>query len=673
MNTVDKMRIPGCRHRRSVFPLLGGLLCIVMVLGGTIPGRAGAEEGRAGAAGDIPVVSPENIPGLIDTYEQYLQSWRKAHSDQLNEQGDSYALAELKLVKARLLRENYWAGEERDQQVQECLKDARQLILALREGEPPNLKKHGQLERAYLAANDGSAQPYQLYVPESYDGTESYGVLVYLHGYSPDLNRENWGRYMYPDVLDKYARRTDSIVLMPFARSNTDFQGCGEDDVMRAIEEVEDDYNIDPDRVILSGYSMGGMGVWTIGAHYPQRFAALLAMSSRADFYYWKDIEPGDIPPFKQKMAEQEFGINLLPNYAHLPIYMIHGTEDFGIPVEQSRRMKAKLKDMGRDLRYVELEGKGHSFFYRQLEPMTRLARWLRSQKRETSPRRVTFRTYTLSYPRAYWVKIRAIENWAKAAEIECVVEEGGKQITLTTNNVCSLVIDPPDEYISNVRNVTVVWNGEAATARRRGGKLVLERGEKERKKKELYKTPELCGPVREVFSGPFVMVYGAEKGGSQALAHQTATDWERFAKGEPTMLGADEVDKKTIKNNNLILFGTPSSNRLVGEVVDDLPVRFTSGTVQLAGHSYDLDEHGLWLIYPNPLNQERYVVLNAGVPWGKELPENHKYDMIPDFMVYTGEKTADGTECNKYRAAGFFNQYWELSPESTWFSDHPK
>jgi len=251
------------------------------------------------------------------------------HPEILRRHPDLYALALLQVEKAELALQNDWLRPYGDDRARAFLEKAEQLITPLLAGREPALPRTGRIELAYLAPNDRSAQPYQLYVPPSYDGSTAFGLLVYLHGYSPSLNKENWVDYMYADVLEDYCRQAGYILLMPFARGNTDFQGAGEDDVMLAIERTMRRYRIDPDRVVLSGYSMGGMGVWTIGGHYPDRFAALLAMSGRGDFYLWKGIRPEELPWFRRKLIEQEFGANLLPNYRHLPVFLMHGIGAF--------------------------------------------------------------------------------------------------------------------------------------------------------------------------------------------------------------------------------------------------------------------------------------------------------------------------------------------------------
>ena len=586
---------------------------------------------------------------------------------------DLYALVLLKLEQARLAYETYWPGAYRDGRVGTYLDEAEHMVQAILGGANPVLQTRGRIERAYLASNDGSTQPYLLYVPESYDGLKDYGLLVYLHGYSPNLNKENWVRYMYADVLDQYAEQTDSILLMPFARSNTDFQGVGEDDVMLMINRVMRDYRIAPDRVVLSGYSMGGMGAWTIGGHYPDRFAGLMAMSGRGDFYLWKGLKREGLPGFKRKLAEQEFGANLLPNYLHLPLFLVHGNQDWGIPVEQSRRMHDLLKALGMDVRYVELEGEDHFFFYQQTQCLPDLLEWLRARKRVSSPRRIAFRTYSLKYNCAYWVEILGIDDWGRAAEVTCDLSEDGGALAVNSDNVTGLRLALPRELVKDPAVLRITWNGRPAPASSdKAGLLML--GNRGPGEGAVVKTPAPCGPIREAFAGPFVMAYGGKAGGlTHERALRAAADWEEFAKGVPRLIPASEVTDELMAGCNLILFGSPEDNPLIGKLMPHLPVKIEGGFYQVGTRRYDAGRFGLWVIHPNPLAPGRYVAINSGPAWGRELAENHKYDFIPDFIVYADEKSEDGTECNKYVCAGFFDQRWQLSKKSTWYSEQPR
>ena len=601
-----------------------------------------------------------------------LRKAREREQEFLEAKPGLYALAALEVEKAKLCLKNWWPGAYRDKAVSAALDGAEGLLEALLNGADPGLAKHGRLERAYIAPNDGSPQPYVLYVPKSYDGAKPFGLLVYLHGYAPDLDKENWVSGMYAQVLEDYARRCECIMLMPFARSNTDFQGVGEDDVMCTTDKVMGQYNIDPERVIMSGYSMGGMGAWTIAAHYPHRFAAVLAISSRSDFYMWKRIEPEEVPGFKRKLITQEFGAEMLANYRHLPAFLVHGSDDWGISVHQSRTMYSRLRDKDYDPRYMELADKGHLFFYSEDGAREELVEWLRARRLVSAPRTIRYRTTSLKYGRAYWVEILAIGDWGRPADLTCELSEDGASLNLTTDNVLRLRIAPPAELVGDPAALAIQWNGaRAAFVVDKMGRLVL--GERP-PAGALEKTAALCGPVREAFAGPFTMVYGGPAGGiTHRRALRAADDWKRFAKGVPAIVAAADVTDEMLKGRNLILFGTPADNPWIARIAPALPIKIEDGTYRVGGKSYDSTKFGLWLIYPNLWARGHCVVINSGPVWGSRLPENHKLDFIPDFIVYSSEKSQDGTECNRFVCAGFFDQYWRLSPQSTWYSEQPR
>ena len=95
------------------------------------------------------------------------------------------------------------------------------------------------------------------------------------------------------------------------------------------------DEPVDPDRVFLTGLSMGGYGTWDLAARMPDRFAAILPICGGGD-------------------------IATATRIARLPIWCFHGDADDAVPVERSRQMIAAVKAAGGKPRYSELPGVGH-------------------------------------------------------------------------------------------------------------------------------------------------------------------------------------------------------------------------------------------------------------------------------------------------------------------------
>ena len=90
------------------------------------------------------------------------------------------------------------------------------------------------------------------------------------------------------------------------------------------------------------------------------------------------------------------------------------------------------------------------------------------------------------------------------------------------------------------------------------------------------------------------------------------------------------------IRDNNLILWGDPGSNRVLARIADKLPIRWTSAGIMVGKETFPAATHALIAIYPNPLNPSRYVVLNSG-PTQREfdyLNNARQVPKLPDYAV---------------------------------------
>ena len=73
-------------------------------------------------------------------------------------------------------------------------------------------------------------------------------------------------------------------MLTPYGRGEVaGYNGLAEQDVLRAMDDVKRAYNVDEDRVYLTGLSMGGGGTWHLGLRYPDLFAAIAPVCAVGD------------------------------------------------------------------------------------------------------------------------------------------------------------------------------------------------------------------------------------------------------------------------------------------------------------------------------------------------------------------------------------------------------
>ena len=112
------------------------------------------------------------------------------------------------------------------------------------------------------------------------------------------------------------------------------------------------------------------------------------------------------------------------------------------------------------------------------------------------------------------------------------------------------------------------------------------------------------------------------------------------------------ELEPALAARHNLFVFGEPETSPLAAWILRDGQVRVAPDRFLIAGRELPRQEHGLWFTGRNPFNTNRTAVVQAGLAWGTWTSDNHRYDRIPDVIVYTN--AADRWGYNVAVAAGF-------------------
>jgi acetyl esterase/lipase len=536
--------------------------------------------------------------------------------------------------------------------------------------------KHTEL--AYITSNDHTVQPYYLYLPSTFDASRKWPLLVFLHGFVPSISvNDPW--LLSADAF-AVAERNGFVLLTVYGRRNTDFQGVGELDVEEAIREVSELYPIDPDRVHLTGVSMGAAGCYYIGLRRPGRFASYTAMDGQTDMHAWWPLilrnwpaNRDDIPPFRRWLLEWDNPVDLVMNARNQRYFILHGERDPLVSVNQSRTLVQLAKGQGIDLTYYEVPGAGH-YIYWEPAIFEKAWSWQKPFAREPSPRRVTYKTFSLEYDRAFWCRLGDFQRWGVPAVVDGEISADGGTLTAKTENVRLLVLDPTQAPLKVGDGLQATINGvKRPVTRNPAGELeiVCADGAVPAAAWPPRKQHGMTGPVEEVFDTPFVVVTGSagDEAENQRLATQVekwADDWDRFADGRPPVLLDSQVTEALIQSRSLILFGTPATNRILARLQDRLPIKIGAQRYEVAGKVYEGASLGLVMCYPNPLNPKRYVVIYSGEIYGEKCGNNHKHDFLPDFIVFnTRQFNYDDT--NQHEVAGFFDMSWGFAPELTW------
>jgi predicted peptidase len=225
----------------------------------------------------------------------------------------------------------------------------------------------------------GHSYPYSIYVPQSYAPSKRWPVVLFLHGSgergSDGLRSTQIGAAA---AIRANPERVPAIVVFPQAPLETRWLGEPADAAMAALHAAMKEFRGDPDRVYLTGLSMGGYGTYHLALAHPATFAALVVVC-------------GGLLPHATTTAVQQSPLTMAaPDpyafTAHairkFPIWICHGDADPVIPVDESRRMVALLRAEGADVHYNEYAGVGHNAWDRAYGD-AEMWRWLFAQRRK--------------------------------------------------------------------------------------------------------------------------------------------------------------------------------------------------------------------------------------------------------------------------------------------------
>ena len=576
--------------------------------------------------------------------------------------------------------------------VHELLEESRQHLAVESAGKDPWAGKTGYIERAYVSRVDESAQPYFVLVPSAAEkalaepqGKARFPLVVFLHGYVPTYYKNHWWT-PFGDFNASF-EKFGAFLAIPFGRSNSDFAGVGEVDVLDVVALMKRLYPIDEDRVYLYGYSMGGLGAYTIGAHYPDLWAGGIILAGWADsplLMGTRGIET--LHPFKQFLIRMIQPIDLCENFGNMPLRLFHGDADQIVPLEQARKMEKRLQDFGCDAKMTVLKGNHWS----GLEVMSDEGplQWLLQQKRNMQPAQARLKNYSLSFGKNRDVRVLHVTGtlepfylaWEFEGKTVSVRQMSGPLGTFSAYRKGQEKLQLPD----GVKGFEAFYPYNTGD----GFPSCVALPDWDRVKFEegwcpYWKNPARCGPVKEVTCGPFIIVYGTS-GGAEATARlkkqaeDFCEEWYAFAKGRPAVKADKDVTPEEIKAKNLWLFGEEQENALhaAAAKTGKLPIQAKDGQVKIGGKTASLKGRGLLYIYPSPLEgagSSSSVVVAAGISYGAHLPTNHKYDLIPDLILFEDRADSDGTGTNAPLVAGFFDGKWQLKPETMWWFEERK
>jgi hypothetical protein len=567
------------------------------------------------------------------------------------------------IAKAKTLLQH---GEER----------ARQLA----EGHAPWATATGLIVRGYISKIDKSVQPYGLVAPPSYspNAPHRWRLDAWFHGRNETLSEVNFlsDRERNPGEFTP----RDTIVLHLYGRFCNASQLAGEVDFFEALDAVKRQYNIDENRILVRGFSMGGASAWQIGTHSAGRWAAVApgaGFSESAQFLKLILTGSGAPPWWEQKLFHYADATDYAVNLVNTATVAYNG--DIDGQKQAADMMERAMAEEGLRLTRVVGPQTGHRYHPDSKVEIDRILDAVADLGRDPYPRKVRFTTWTLAHNEMKWVTIDSLgKHWERARLDAEIVGDSG--VNVATSNVAAFTLDmgPGGCPLDLARKPVVTIDGQKVTAptpmsdrawtahfRQVGSSWTLAESASG---PGLQKRHGLQGPVDDAFLDSFVFVSPTGQPIAPGVAKwveseqkRAIAEWRRQFRGDAQVRQDKDITGAEIAASNLVLWGDPGSNSVLARIADRLPVKWTSGGVVAGKDRYPVTTHAPILIYPNPLNPKKYVVLNSGFTFREfdYLNNARQTPKLPDYAIVDTTTPPDSRYPGKIVLAGFFDEMW--------------
>ncbi|MGV3659145.1 MAG: prolyl oligopeptidase family serine peptidase [Prosthecobacter sp.] len=563
-----------------------------------------------------------------------------------------------------------------DELIAEGLQRAEQF----KNGQTPWTKQKGLVVRGYRSKIDGSVQPYGMIIPESYVGAP-VRLDIWCHGRGETLSELGFldqRRKQQGQIAPKGA-----LVLHPYGRYCCANKFAGEIDLLEAIDHANKFYAIDEDRVIVRGFSMGGAAAWQFAVNYAEKWCAAnpgAGFSETPEFLGgFQNEDVSKAPWYQKKLWHWYNATDNALNLENCPTVAYSGEIDK--QKQAADMMERALRGENVDLLHIIGPQTAHKIHPDSLIEIEKRLASIAAVGRDRRPNEVHLSTWFLRYNKMHWVTVDALEQHWERGRIHARIT-GSSEVTVKLQNINAFTLDMPSGHspLSLLIKPTVIIDGQALEVTRpkldrswlvhfqlKNSKWTQVLGDENDGK--LVKKHGLQGPIDDAFMDKFVFVKPTKAGWSEKLdawskaeLERAQFEWRRQFRGDAPVKDDTAISDADIAASNLVLWGDPQSNAVLARIADKLPVQWAKDKLVVNGKTYDAATNAPVLIYPNPLNPAKYVVINSGFTYREYdyLNNARQVAKLPDWAVVDLSKPKTSQAPGGISDAGFFGEAWE-------------
>ncbi|MDX2247603.1 MAG: prolyl oligopeptidase family serine peptidase [Bacteroidia bacterium] len=538
--------------------------------------------------------------------------------------------------------------------------------LHLRHRLPQELHK-----RTYQSAVDGSIQYFAVNPATESDGPKALALSV--HGANVEGLNQAASYYQKPwiHIVSPTNRR-------PYGYNWEDW---GRMDALAVLEETRRLYDIDPARVYLTGHSMGGHGTWSLGATFPDHWAAIAPSAGYMNLVnYYSSFVPQQSPEENtliRRSRNMAMTDSMALNYKQNGVYVLHGGADDVVRPEQARYAVSLLEKFHRDFVYHEEPGMGHwwdisdengtdcvdwqpifDFFARHIRPG------------KDKIREINFVTAHPGISSSnYWATIYDQQHKLAFSKIHLRLDPGQNRVSGTTENVSILAID--SGVFEGKKTAVIVLDGDTMKVPVSSDQLFFAHDNKQwrpaTQPSASAKGPHRYSNFRDVINHRVVFVYGTvgtpdeNRWALQKARYDAESFWYQ-GNGAIEVIPDYLYSAEKYTGRNVVLFGHSENNLAWKQLLDESPVQVRRGEISMAEETYTGNNLAAVFIRPKKGSDTNLVGVIGGTGVkGMSITGQILY-LYPGFalpdLVILDEKTWTG---GKSVLAGYFGSDWSV------------
>jgi dienelactone hydrolase len=542
--------------------------------------------------------------------------------------------------------------------------------------------------RTFVSDIDGSVQYWALN-PAQPVGPAAPAPALFLstHGASVEAIGQ----------ADAYSPKTWGHIVAPTNRRpyGFDWESWGRMDALEVLELAKAQLHVDPQRVYLTGHSMGGHGAWHLAALFPDHFAAVGPSAGWISFFSYaggqRFTNATPVEALLQRATAPCDTLALETNYLQESVYILHGADDDNVPVDQARTMADRLGRFHHDFQYHEQPGVGH-WWDASDEPGADCVDWApmfdffahHVIPTDQSLRQINFTTVNPGVSaRCHWLAVEQQIHALKPSVVDVRWDPGKRRFVGKTENVARLGfslshIKPGQPLKVELDGQTldnIPWPTEPRLwLKQEGGQWRLTE-----KLSPALKGPQRYGPFKDAFRHRMIFVYGTQgtpEENDWAL-NKARFDAESFGyrgNGSVDVIPDTAFNPRTAPDRGVVLYGNADSNGAWPALLANSPVQVRQGEIKLGTRSSTGEDQACLFVRPRPGSAVACVAAVSGTGIvGMRLTDRLPYFLsgveYPDVTIIGSEMLKQGSK--GVRAAGFFGLDWSVeSGEFAWRAD---